>query len=172
MPEAQGKLSWICLYLLTVFFFFLKIFIYLAALGLTWGMWDFWVATGELLVAACGIEFPSQGSSPGVESQQTGHQRSLLTVFKFCISFISRLGLFMLLLLLFSCLAVSDSSRPLHYSLPGSSVHGILQAILEWVAISFSRGFSWTRDWTHVSCLASCIYHWAIREALWFPIRP
>ena len=34
-------------------------------------------------------------------------------------------------------------------SLPGSSVHGILQArILEWVAISFSRGSSWPRDWT------------------------
>ena len=30
---------------------------------------------------------------------------------------------------------------------PGSSVHGILQArILDWVAISFSRGFSWSRD--------------------------
>ena len=37
----------------------------------------------------------------------------------------------------------------------GSSVHGILQAgILEWVAIPFSRGSSWTRDWTRVSCLA------------------
>ena len=33
------------------------------------------------------------------------------------------------------------------YSLPGSSVHGILQArILEWVAIPFSRGFSRLRD--------------------------
>ena len=32
---------------------------------------------------------------------------------------------------------------PMNYSLPGSSVHGILQArILEWVAISFSRGSS------------------------------
>ena len=31
--------------------------------------------------------------------------------------------------------------NPVDYSLPGSSVHGILQArILEWVAISFSRG--------------------------------
>ena len=30
---------------------------------------------------------------------------------------------------------------PMDYSLPGSSVHGISQArILEWVAISFSRG--------------------------------
>ena len=32
---------------------------------------------------------------------------------------------------------------PLDYSPPGSSVHGISQVkILEWVAISFSRGFS------------------------------
>ena len=36
-----------------------------------------------------------------------------------------------------SCLTLCD---PMAYSLPGSSVHGILQArILEWVAISFSR---------------------------------
>ena len=42
-------------------------------------------------------------------------------------------------------------------SLPGSSVHGISQArILEWVAISFSRGSSRPRDQTHVSCI-SCI---------------
>ena len=35
----------------------------------------------------------------------------------------------------------------------GSSVHGILQArILEWVAIPFSRGFSWPWDRIHVSC--------------------
>ena len=37
------------------------------------------------------------------------------------------------------CLTLCDS---MDCSLPGSSVHGILQAkILEWVAISFSRGF-------------------------------
>ena len=36
---------------------------------------------------------------------------------------------------------------------PGSSVHGILQTrILEWVAIPFSRGSSWPRDRTQVSC--------------------
>ena len=40
-------------------------------------------------------------------------------------------------------------------SLPGSSVHGILQArVLEWVAISFSRGSSQPRNWTLVSCIA------------------
>ena len=43
------------------------------------------------------------------------------------------------------------------YSLPGSSVHAILQArILEWVAVSYSRGSSWPRDHIHVSCV-SCI---------------
>ena len=39
-----------------------------------------------------------------------------------------------------------------------ASVHGISQArILEWVAISFSRGSSWLRDQTHGSCHFSCI---------------
>ena len=38
---------------------------------------------------------------------------------------------------------------PMDCSLPGSSVHGTFQArILEWVAISASRGSSWPRDWT------------------------
>jgi len=38
---------------------------------------------------------------------------------------------------------------------PGSSVHGISQArILEWIAISFSRGSSRPRDQTCISCLA------------------
>ena len=40
-------------------------------------------------------------------------------------------------------------------SLPGSSVHGISQArILERVAISFSKGSSWPRNQTRVSCTA------------------
>ena len=38
---------------------------------------------------------------------------------------------------------------------PGSSVHGILPArILEWVAISYLRRCSWSRDWTQVSCVS------------------
>ena len=46
---------------------------------------------------------------------------------------------------------------PMDYSLAGSSVHGILQArILEWVAISSSRGSYWPGDQTWVSCV-SCI---------------
>ena len=44
---------------------------------------------------------------------------------------------------------------PMNCSPTGSSVHGIFQArILEWVVISSSRGSSWPRDWTCVSCIA------------------
>ena len=52
------------------------------------------------------------------------------------------------------------------YSLPGSSVHGILQArIMEWVAMPFSRGSSQPRDWTRISHTGNLIlYHWATRE--------
>ena len=62
---------------------------------------------------------------------------------------------------------VYNSCNPMDCSLSGSSVHGISQAgILEWVAISFSRG-SWPRDWTHVSCTAGRFFtDWAIREAI------
>ena len=45
---------------------------------------------------------------------------------------------------------------------PGSSVHEIFQArILEWVAISSSRGSSRPRDQTHISCI-SCIGRWIL----------
>ena len=44
--------------------------------------------------------------------------------------------------------------HPMDCSPPGSPAHGILQArILEWVAIPFSRGSSWSRDRTQVSCI-------------------
>ena len=53
-------------------------------------------------------------------------------------------------------------------NLPGSSVPGILQAkILEWVAISFSRGSSWPRDQTRISSIVSrCFTIWATREVI------
>ena len=50
-----------------------------------------------------------------------------------------------------SCLTLCDS---MNCSPPGSSVHGILQArILEWIAISFSRGSSWLRNQTRSPAL-------------------
>ena len=56
---------------------------------------------------------------------------------------------------------------PMDYCPPGSSVHGIFQArILEWVAISFSRGSLWPRYQTCVSCIGrQILYHWATTEA-------
>ena len=51
-----------------------------------------------------------------------------------------------------SCLTLCN---PMDCSPPGFSVHRILQArILEWVAISFSRGSSQPRNWTKVSYIA------------------
>ena len=63
-----------------------------------------------------------------------------------------------------SCLTLCD---PMDCSLSGSSIRGILQArILEWVAISFSRGSSQPRDWTRVSLIAGrCFTIWTAREA-------
>ena len=63
-----------------------------------------------------------------------------------------------------SCLTLCD---PVNSSLPGPSVHGILQArILEWVAISFSRGSSQPRHWTLGSCIADRFFTiWATRKA-------
>ena len=62
------------------------------------------------------------------------------------------------------CLTLCD---PMDCSLPGSSVHEIFQArVLEWVAISSSRGSSQPRDRTQVSCIAGRHFTiWAAREA-------
>ena len=61
------------------------------------------------------------------------------------ISFRSRLGCAK------SCPTLCD---PMGCSLPGSSVHGVLQArILGWIAISSSRGSFWPRDQICVFCI-------------------
>ena len=67
------------------------------------------------------------------------------------------------------CLTYWD---PLACSLPGSSVHKILQArILEWVAISSFRESSQPRDWTclsYVFCIdRQILYRCATWEASW-----
>ena len=54
---------------------------------------------------------------------------------------------------------------PMDHSLPGSSVHGILQArILEWVTMPSSGESSWPRDWAHVFYVSSMdrqvLYHY------------
>ena len=68
------------------------------------------------------------------------------------------------MLVIQSCLTLCS---PMHCSLPGSSVCGILQArVLEWVAIPFSRVSIKPRDWTRVSCIAGRFFTtWATRES-------
>ena len=65
-----------------------------------------------------------------------------------------------------SCPTLCD---PIDCSLPGSSVHGIFQAVvLEWIAISFSRGSSQPRAWTRVSGIVDRRFNvWATRKSLY-----
>ena len=69
------------------------------------------------------------------------------------------------------CLLVAQSYptlyNPTDFSLPASSVHGILQArILEWAAMPSSRGSSWPRGQTQVSHIAGRFFTiWATRKA-------
>ena len=69
--------------------------------------------------------------------------------------------------------SVSCSVDPMDCSLPGSSVHGILQArILEWVAIPFFRESSPPRGRTQVSSIAGRFFTFsATREGLKPPCR-
>ena len=55
---------------------------------------------------------------------------------------------------------MSDSFRPHGLCSPlGSTAHGVLQArILEWIAVPFSRGPSWPRDRSRVSCTAGRLF--------------
>ena len=79
-------------------------------------------------------------------------EKNIFTMFYYFISEVAQ-----------SCPTLRD---PVDCSPPGSSVHGILQArILEWVAISFSRGSSRPRDRTQVSRIAGGRFNcWATRE--------
>ena len=61
------------------------------------------------------------------------------------------------------CLALCDLTD---YSPPGFSVLDSLQAILELIVTPFSRGSSWPRDQTWVSCIAGRFFTiWDIRDA-------
>ena len=101
----------------------------------------------------------SQSSQPDVTT--TGLWNSMIGLdFRTLITHILLLQLSFFVCLLFnkSCLTLCDH---MDCSPPGSTVHGILKArILEWVAISSSRGYSCPRDQTHVSYIGKQIlYH-------------
>ena len=102
----------------------------------------------------------------------------MLTRWPFVGKVMSRLMLsrFVIAFLLSSKVKVKESEvtqscptlcNPVDCSLPGSSVHGILQArVLKWVPISFSRGYSRPRDRIGVSHIVGRRFNlWATREA-------
>ena len=92
-----------------------------------------------------GLPFPSSGAlpDPGIEPRSPALQAILYQLNYMFAAAAKSLQL---------CPTLCD---PIDGSPPGSPVPGILQARkLEWVAISFSRGSSWPRDWTQVSCIA------------------
>ena len=62
---------------------------------------------------------------------------------------------------------MSDCLRPMDCNLPGSSVHGILQAkILGWFDMPSPRGSSQPRDWNQVSLTVGGFFTiWDTREA-------
>ena len=61
------------------------------------------------------------------------------------------------------CVCVLSHVQPMDCSPPSSSVHGIFQArTLEWVAISYSSGYSRRRDRTYISCIS-----WTGRQSLY-----
>ena len=64
-----------------------------------------------------------------------------------------------------TCPALYD---PMDCSPSGFSVHRILQArTLEWVAVPFSRGSSWPRDWNWVSCITGRFFTiWDTRDLM------
>ena len=103
--------------------------------------------------------FMTQGSNPDLLNclwilYHLSHKASPITTFESERRKFSRLVM---------CPTLCD---PMDCSLPGSSIHGIFQAkVLEWVAISFSRGSSWPRDQTRVSHIVGrCSTIWATRE--------
>ena len=118
-----------------------------------------------------GCEFSNQGLNPypwrwKAKSYPLGCQRSPISIhFKFIttrLAFLKGSGhmlcsmhvclIIMKVLVIQSCPALCD---PMDCSLPGSFVHGILQArILEWVAIPFFRISSQPRDRAQVFCFA------------------
>ena len=73
----------------------------------------------------------------------------IVSIARDCLYFSKKKMLYILSQVAQSYLTLCD---PMDFSLTGSSIHGIFQArILEWVAISFSRGTSQPRDRTWVS---------------------
>ena len=114
-----------------------------------------------------GLPFPTPGDLPNPGIKPTS-LRSPALASRFFTTSATWEALFCSWVL--SCFSCVQLCNPMNHGLPGTSVHGILQArILEWVAISFFRISSWPRDQTlvsYVSCFGKQIlYHCTTWEA-------
>ena len=104
-----------------------------------------------------GLLFPSQGDlpNPGIKPKSPALAGGFFTakppgnpVLSICVCVHAKS--------LQLCQTLCD---PMHCSPPGPSVHGISQArILEWVAISLTRGSSQLKDGNRVSCIAGSLH--------------
>ena len=119
------------------------------------GMWDLsFGCSGFSLVAVLGLSCPASMWGPSSPTRDWTHipwiERQILNHWYVCAQ---------------SCLTLCNL---VDCCPPGFSVLEIFQArILKWVAISYSRGSSWPRDWTGISCMGrQILYHWATWEAL------
>ena len=103
-----------------------------------------------------GLPFPFPGGLPDLRIKSSLlHPRQILYHWT-----TGEVHIFFLVLWWFNFSFMSDSCGPMDCSPQGSSDHGISQArILEWAAISFSRGSSWPSDRTRVSCVAGGLLH-------------
>ena len=135
--------------------------------------WPRWTMGSSRQEYWSGLPFPTPGDlpHPGIKPGSPALQEvSLLSespgkpIYISSILFRLRLWVAILCLVAQSCPTFCD---PMNGSPPGSSVHGILQArLLEWLAISFSRGSSSPRNQTQISHIAGrCFCLWATREA-------
>ena len=100
--------------------------------------------TAQRAIPTGGLEVPDSEWSRNVQELQSWGLSSLNESHRVCVLVTRSCPLFV---------------TPMDCNPPDSSVHGILQArILDLVAIPFSRGSSWPRDWTQVSCIAGIYY--------------
>ena len=104
-----------------------------------------------------GIPCPTNHPTTSFDKMENGRESGCFKVLSQMLSYLilpSNPARYACVLVAQSCPTLWDS---MDCSPPGSSVYGILLArILEWVAISSSRGSSQPRDQTHVYCV-SCI---------------
>ena len=113
-----------------------------------WGVTDWMLLSLQICMLQMNL-LAKQKQTHRYRGQMYGHQGGKRGIgWIVSLGLLSRLGLIVVLVTK-SCLTLCNT---MDCSLPGSSVYGISQArVLEWVAVSFSRGSSRLGNQTHIS---------------------